>query len=153
MDGKQYEIIGQVTSPHRNDTADLRNFYVTAKNGDPVLLDNLVSVTEESSPPQLYRFDRYASATVSAGLAPGYTISQGIDAMKAIAKRLLDDTYHTALAGESRDFEESSNTLAFVFVLAVVLLYLVLAAQFESFRDPFTIMLTVPLANCAARTR
>ncbi|HXI01793.1 MAG TPA: efflux RND transporter permease subunit, partial [Candidatus Saccharimonadales bacterium] len=150
MDGKQYEIIGQVTSPHRNDTADLRNFYVTARNGDPVLLDNLVNVTEESSPPQLYRFDRYASATVSAGLAPGYTISQGIDAMKAIASRLLDDSYHTALAGQSRDFEESSNTLAFVFVLAVVLLYLVLAAQFESFRDPFTIMLTVPLALAGA---
>ena len=150
IDGKQYEIIGQVTSEHRNETVDLRTLYVTARNGAPVLLDKLVTVTERSSPPQLYRFDRYVAATVSAGLAPGYTQSQGIAAMRAIADRLLDDTFHTALTGESRDFEESSNTLAFVFALAVVLLYLVLAAQFESFRDPFTIMLTVPLALAGA---
>jgi multidrug efflux pump len=150
MDGKQYEIIGQVTPEYRNETIDLRNLYVKTGNGTPVVLDKLVTVTERSSPPQLYRFDRYVAATVSAGLAPGYTISQGIDAMQAIADRLLDDSFHTALAGESRDFSESSNTLAFVFLLAVVLLYLVLAAQFESFRDPLTIMLTVPLALAGA---
>ncbi len=150
MDGKQYEIIGQVAAPDRDETVDLRNLYVKARNGKPVHLDALVSIQERSSPPQLYRFDRYLSATVSAGLAPGYTISQGIDAMRAIADRTLDDTFHTALTGESRDFEESSHTLAFVFLLAVVLLYLVLAAQFESFRDPFTIMLTVPLALAGA---
>jgi multidrug efflux pump len=150
MDGKQYEVIGQVTAEYRNETIDLRNLYVRSRSGAPVLLDKLVTVIERSSPPQLYRFDRYVSATVSAGLAPGYTISQGIDAMRAIADRLLDDSFRTALAGESRDFQESSNTLAFVFVLAVVLLYLVLAAQFESFRDPLTIMLTVPLALTGA---
>jgi multidrug efflux pump len=150
LGGKQYEIIGQVTSAHRDETIDLRNLFVTARDGTPVLLDKLVTVTERSSPPQLYRFDRYVSATVSAGLAPGKTISEGIDAMQAIADRVLDDSFHTALAGESRDFAESTNTLAFVFVLAVVLLYLVLAAQFESFRDPLTIMLTVPLALAGA---
>jgi len=150
LDGKQYEVIGQVTRDYRNETIDLRNLYVTAGNGMPVQLDKLITVTERSSPPQLYRFDRYLSATVSAGLAPGYTISQGIDAMRAIASRVLDDSFHTALTGQSRDFEESSSALAFVFVLAVVLLYLVLAAQFESFRDPFTIMLTVPLALSGA---
>jgi len=150
MDGKQYEVIGQVTSEHRNETIDLRNLYVSSRSGAPVLLDKLVDVTERSSPPQLYRFDRYVAATVSAGLAPGKTIAQGIEAMQAIADRLLDDSFHTTLAGESRDYQESSNTLAFVFVLAVVLLYLVLAAQFESFRDPLTIMLTVPLALAGA---
>ncbi|MGD8374657.1 MAG: efflux RND transporter permease subunit [Acidobacteriota bacterium] len=150
MDGKQYEVIGQVSSERRDETVDLRNLYVTSRQGTPVLLDKLVRVRERSSPPQLYRFDRYVSATVSAGLAPGVTMSQGIDAMNAIADRVLDDSVQTALAGESRDFQESSNTLAFIFVLAVVLLYLVLAAQFESFRDPFTIMLTVPLALSGA---
>jgi len=150
MDGKQFEIVGQVTAPNRNETADLRNLYFTARNGAPVQLDSLVDISERSSPPQLYHFDRYLSATVSAALAPGYTMSQGIEAMQAIAGRTLDGSFHTALAGQSRDFEESSNTLAFVFVLAVVLLYLVLAAQFESFRDPFTIMLTVPLALAGA---
>ncbi len=150
MDGKQYEVIGQVTRENRDETIDLRNLYVTARNGTPVLLDSLVTVVEKSSPPQLYRFDRFVSATVSAGLAPGYTLSQGIEAMEAVADRVLDGSFHTALAGESRDFQESSHTLAFVFLLAVVLLYLVLAAQFESFRDPFTIMLTVPLALAGA---
>jgi multidrug efflux pump len=150
MDGKQYEIIGQVDSEDRDETIDLRNLYVRNRNGTPVLLDKLIDVTERSAPPQLYRFDRYESATVSAGLAEGKTISQGIEAMQAIAGRVLDDSFHTTLAGESRDFQESSNTLAFVFVLAVVLLYLVLAAQFESFRDPLTIMLTVPLALTGA---
>jgi multidrug efflux pump len=150
MDGKQYEVIGQVMRENRDETIDLRNLYVTARNGAPVLLDSLVKILEQSSPPQLYRFDRFVSATVSAGLAPGYTLSQGIEAMEAVAEGVLDESFHTALAGESRDFQESSNTLAFVFVLAVVLLYLVLAAQFESFRDPFTIMLTVPLALAGA---
>ena len=150
FDGKQYEIIGQVESRDRDETFDLRNLYVKSRNGTPVLLDKLVTVSERSSPPQLYRFDRYVAATISAGLAPDRTISDGIDAMRTIADELLDESYQTALTGESRDFEESSNTLAFVFVLAIVLLYLVLAAQFESFRDPFTIMLAVPLALAGA---
>jgi multidrug efflux pump len=150
MDGKQYEVIGQVGADRRDESVDLRNLYVASEDGTPILLDKLVRVTERSSPPQLYRFDRFVSATVSAGLASGTTMSQGIDAMREIAGRVLDDSFHTALAGESRDFADSSNTLAFVFVLAVVLLYLVLAAQFESFRDPFTIMLTVPLALAGA---
>ncbi len=150
MEGKQYEVIGQVMPQNRDETIDLRNLYVTARNGAPVLLDSLVTIVERSSPPQLYRFDRFVAATVSAGLSPGYTLSQGIDAMEAISGRVLDESFHTALAGQSRDFQESSNTLAFVFLLAIVLLYLVLAAQFESFRDPFTIMLTVPLALVGA---
>ena len=115
-----------------------------------MLLDKLVAVTEESRPPQLFRFDRYVSATVSAGLAPGKTIADGIAAMEAIAGDLLDDSFSTTLAGQARDFAESARSLDFVFLLALVLIYLVLAAQFESFRDPFIIMLTVPLALAGA---
>ena len=150
MDGKQFEIVGQVEAENRDEVADLKNLYVPSANGEPVLLDALVTVHEESSPPQLFRFNRYVSATVSAGLAPGRTIGEGIAAMDRIADDLLDASFSTDLAGESRDFSESSRSLTFVFALALVLVYLVLAGQFESFRDPFTIMLTVPLALAGA---
>ncbi len=150
IDGKQYEVILQVPRESRLDPAGLRNLYVPAANGTPVLLDKLVTVTEESRPPQLYRFDRYASATVSASLAAGYTMGDGIAAMEEVADGVLDERFATALDGQSRDFVESSNALLFVFALALALVYLVLAAQFESFRDPFTIMLTVPLALAGA---
>jgi len=150
MDGKQFEIIAQVLRENRDETLDLRNLYVASGDGVPIPLDKLVTVSEESIPPQLYRFDRYVSATVSAGLAPGRTMSDGIAAMQRIADDLLDDTFATTLAGESRDFAESSRALVFVFLLALALIYLVLAAQFESFRDPFIIMLSVPLALSGA---
>jgi len=150
MDGKQYEVIGQVMRGARDETVDLRNLYVTASGGPPVLLDKLVRVTETSSSPQIFRFDRYKSATVSAALAPGKTIVDGIQAMEKIAAKELDETFATTLAGESRDFAESATSLVFVFVLALVLVYLVLAAQFESFRDPLIIMFTVPLALAGA---
>ena len=150
MDGKQFEVIGQVLRDSRNETVDLRNLFVTSPGRSPVLLDKLVSVTETSSPPQIFRFDRYKSATVSAALAQGRTIGDGIDAMDRIADDVLDDTFATTLAGESRDFAESATSLVFVFLLALVLVYLVLAAQFESFRDPLIIMFTVPLALAGA---
>jgi multidrug efflux pump len=150
MDGKQFEIIGQVLRENRDETLDLRNLYVPTGEGEPVPLDKVLSVAEESIPPQLYRFDRYVSGTVSAGLAPGYSMSDGIAAMERIASEVLDDTFSTALAGQSRDFAESSRALEFVFLLALALIYLVLAAQFESFRDPFIIMLSVPLALAGA---
>ena len=151
MDGKQYEVISQVVREDRDDAFDLRNLYVPSSRGTPVHLDKVAWVSEESSPPQLYRVDRYISATVSASLAPGKTIADGIAAMDRIASEVLDDTFVTSLSGESRDFAESAQSLNFVFLLALVLIYLVLAAQFESFRDPFIIMLTVPLAlfGCA----
>jgi multidrug efflux pump len=113
-------------------------------------LDNLVQLDEASSPPTLYRYNRYASATISAQLADGYTLGDGIDAMRRHAGEVLGDRFTTALAGQSRDFEESTGSLAFVFLFALLLVYLVLAAQFESFRDPFIIMLTVPLALTGA---
>jgi multidrug efflux pump len=149
-EGKQFEVISQVQRENRNETLDLRNLYVSSEEGEPVPLDKVVTVLEESIPPQLYRFDRYVSATISASLAPGYTMSDGIAAMERIAGDLLDDTFATTLTGQARDYAESSRALLFVFVLALTLIYLVLSAQFESFRDPFIIMLSVPLALAGA---
>ena len=150
--GKQFEVIAQVVGDSRNETLDLRNLFVPGRDDAPVMLDKVVRVFEDSSPPQLYRFNRYASATVSAALASGYTIADGIEAMRGIAAGLLDENFATDLAGESRDFAESERSLGFVFILALAMVYLVLAAQFESFRDPFIIMLTVPLALAGALT-
>ncbi|ACY47796.1 efflux RND transporter permease subunit [Rhodothermus marinus] len=150
MNGKQYQVIALLQRENRNDPLDLRALYVRNARGELIPLDNLVTLSEESTPPQRYRFDRYVSATVSAALAPGKTIGDGIAAMDAIAERVLDETFSTALAGPSRDFAESSRSLLFVFLFALALVYLILAAQFESFRDPFVIMLTVPLALAGA---
>ncbi len=150
MNNKQYQVIGQVGRADRDEPVDLRSLYVRNNQGRLIQLDNLVKVGEESSPPQLYRYNRYPSATISASLASGKTIADGIDAMDAIAANILDDTFSTALSGPSRDYVESSSSLLFIFFLALVLVYLVLSAQFESFRDPFTIMLTVPLALAGA---
>lgn len=146
MNGKLYQIIGQLERENRNDPIDLKSIYVKSNSGEMIQLDNLVTLKEESSTPQLYHYNRFMSATVSAGLAKGKTIGQGIEEMDKIAARVLDESYTTALAGDSKDFAESSSSLAFAFILALVLIYLVLAAQFESFRDPLTIMFTVPLA-------
>ena len=148
--GKQYQVIAQVDRDYRGETLDLKSLYVRSAGGQQVALDNLVEVTEESSPPQLYRFNRYTSATISAELAPGYTMDDGIDAMNEIAAGVLDPSFATSLTGPTRDFVESSSSLLYVFLLAIVLVYLVLAAQFESFRDPLTILLTVPLALTGA---
>jgi len=150
MDGKQYQVIGQVSRENRNDPLDLQSLYVRNKNGRIVQIDNLVYMTEESSPPQLYRFNRFVSATVSASVVPGKTVADGIEAMENIADEVLDESFSTALAGSSSEYQESSSSLAFAFILALVLIYLVLSAQFESFRDPFIIMFTVPLAIAGA---
>ena len=150
MNGKQYQIIGQVDRANRDEPLDLKSMYVRNKRGDIIQLDNIVSVEERSNPPQLYHYNRYKSATVSASLAPGRTIGDGIAAMKEIAKKTLDETFSTELTGSSRDFAESSSNTAFAFILALLLVYLILAAQFESFVDPLIIMLTVPLALAGA---
>ncbi len=146
MDSKQYEIIGQMEREFRNAPIDLRTIYVRNESGNLIQLDNLVNISESSAPPQLFRFNRFNSATISAGLAPGYTIGDGIDAMNEIAAEILPEAIITDLAGPSRDFAESAASLMFIFILAIILIYLVLAAQFESFRDPFIILFTVPLA-------
>jgi hydrophobe/amphiphile efflux-1 (HAE1) family protein len=150
MEGKQYDVIGQLLREDRAKTSDLGSIFVKAFNGEMVALDNLISLAESSGPPQLYRYNRYAAATISGTLQPGATLGQGIDALRHVATEVLDERFTTSLTGASRDFEDSSSSLGFVFVLALVFVYLVLAAQFESFRDPLTILLTVPLALAGA---
>lgn len=146
IDGKQYEVIGQMERQYRNEPVDLKSIYVRSSDQRLIQMDNLVTLKETSAPPQLLRFNRFKSATISAALAPGYTIGDGIDAMNEISDRVLPPTMITDLSGPSRDFAESAASLNFIFMLAIVLIYLVLAAQFESFRDPFIILFTVPLA-------
>ncbi len=145
-DGKQYQVIGQLTRANRDEPLDLKSIYVRNNAGQVIQLDNLVTVSEQANPPQLYRFNRYISATISAGLAQGYTLGDGIKAMDEMSSKVLDESFTTSLSGAARDFSESSSSLLFVFVLALLLTYMILAAQFESFRDPFIIMFTVPLA-------
>ncbi|MCU0326596.1 MAG: efflux RND transporter permease subunit, partial [Spirosomaceae bacterium] len=146
MNGRQYQVVGQFDRENRDEPLDLKNTYTKNNRGELIQLDNIVKTAEESSPPQLYHYNRYMSATVSAGLAPGKTVGDGIKAMDKIRDKLADETIKTALTGTSRDFSESSSNTLYMFLLALVLVYLILAAQFESFVDPFIIMLTVPLA-------
>ena len=150
MHGKQYQVIGQVDRDNRDKPLDLASYYVRNKKGELIQLDNLVKMQEQSSPPQLYHFNRYKSATISASLAPGKTIGDGIAEMQRIAKKNLDESFTTSLNGASRDFAESSSNTSFALILALVLIFLVLAAQFESFIDPLIIMVTVPLAFAGA---
>ena len=150
MNGKQYEILGEINRQQRNKPADLKAIYIRSDNGNMVQLDNLIELESGIAPPKLYRYNRFVSATISAGLAEGKTIGQGLDEMDKIAKETLDDTFRTALTGDSKEYRESSSSLMFAFILAIVLIYLILAAQFESFKDPFVIMLTVPLAITGA---
>jgi len=148
--GKQYQVIGQVDRADRDAPLDLKSFYVRSRNGELIQLDNLVNIAEASNPPTIYHFNRLKSATISAGLAPGRTLGEGIKEMEKIGEEVLDESFSTSLSGSSRDFAESSSNTMFAFVLALVLIYLVLAAQFESFLDPFIIMITVPLALAGA---
>lgn len=150
MNGKQYEILGEINRQQRNKPADLRAIYLRSSDGKMIQMDNLIELESSIAPPKLYRYNRFVSATISAGLAEGKTIGQGLDEMDKIAKEVLDDTFRTSLSGDSKEFRESSSSLMFAFILALVLIYLILAAQFESFKDPFIIMLTVPLAIAGA---
>lgn len=150
MNGKQYQVMGQFAKEDREKPMDLTSMFVKNNKGELIQLDNVVNVEEQSSPPQLYHNNRYMSATVSAGLAPGKSIGEGIEAMERIKEKVLDSSFTTDLQGESRDFVESSSNTAFAFGLALLLIYLILAAQFESFIDPFIIILTVPMAVAGA---
>ncbi len=149
-DGKQYQVIGQFDEKDRDAPLDLTSIFVKNKAGELIQLDNVVEVEEQSNPPQLFHNNRYLSATVSAGLAPGKSMIDGINAMDEIKEKVLDETFTTDLGGESRDFVESSSNTSFAFGLALLLIYLILAAQFESFIDPFIIILTVPMAVAGA---
>jgi multidrug efflux pump len=150
INGKQYQVIAQVTRANRDQPLDLRSVYVRNNKGTLVQLDNVVKISEDATPPAIYHFNRYKSATIQAGLSPGHTVGDGIVEMNRIAKNMLDDTFSTALSGPSRDAAESSSNIFFAFGFALLLIYLVLAAQFESFMDPFIVMLTVPLAIAGA---
>jgi multidrug efflux pump len=150
MDGKQYQIIGQVERANRNEPLDLKTLYVKNKRGDLIQLDNLVTFEERSSPPQLFRFNRYSSAKVQAQLAKGVALGDGIKEMQKIADEVLDESYTTSLDGASREFAESSSSIYLAFLIALAIIYLILAGQFESFKDPLVIMFTVPLALAGA---
>jgi multidrug efflux pump len=150
MNGKQYQILGEMQRENRNKPLDLKSLYVRSNSGDMIQLDNLVTLTEETAPPQLYRYNRFVSATVTAGLSDGWTIGDGLYEMDRISDEVLDDSFRTALAGDSKDFRESASSLLFAFLLALILIFLVLSAQFESFKDPLIVMMTVPLALTGA---
>jgi len=150
MNGKQYQVMGQFDRKDRATPTDLTSLYVKNKDGALIQLDNIVELQEQSSPPQLYHNNRYMSATVSAGLAPGYSMGDGIEAMDRVKEKVLDETFTTDLSGEARDFVESGSNTMFAFGLAVLLIFLILAAQFESFVDPIIILLTVPMAVAGA---
>jgi len=146
MNGKQYQVVGEMQLEDRNEPINLRMLYVKGENEQLIQMDNLVSISEKSTPPQLYRYNRFVSATVKAGLAPGQTVGTGLEEMDRIAAEVLDDSFTTDVAGLSKEYRDSSNSLVFAFIFALVLIYLVLSAQFESFMDPLTIMFTVPMA-------
>ncbi len=146
MNGKQYQILGEINRQQRNTPVDLKTIYIKNANQQMIQMDNLVKLEESVAPPQLFRYNRFNSATVSAALAPGYSLGEGLEEMDRIATEVLDDNFRTALEGESRNFRESSSSLLFAFGLAIVLIFLVMAAQFESFKDPFVIMFSVPMA-------
>ncbi|MFP4557771.1 MAG: efflux RND transporter permease subunit, partial [Bacteroidales bacterium] len=148
--GKQYQVIGQAERPFRDDPSDITTIMIRNDKGDMVELGNLINITEESTSPQRYRYNRYASATYRASTVPGVTLGQGIEAMQEIADEVLDDSFATTLTGISQQFQESTGSLYFAFIFALILVYLVLAAQFESYRDPLIIMFTVPLALAGA---
>lgn len=150
LNGKQYQILGEINRQQRNTPLDLKSIYVRSNNGEMIQLDNLVTLQENVAPPQLYRYNRFVSATVSSGLNKGYTIGDGLDEMDRIASETLDNSFRTALSGESKEFRESSSSLMFALIFALFMIYLVLAAQFESFKDPLVVMFTVPLAIAGA---
>ncbi len=150
QNGRQYSVIAQAERVSRDDPRDLSSIFVRNNRGELIQLDNVVEISYRSSPPQLYHYNRYMAATIMASPANGYTLGDGINEMKKIAAGTLDESFSTSLSGTARDFAESSNTLLFAFILALVLVYLILSAQFESFRDPLIIMFTVPLALAGA---
>jgi HAE1 family hydrophobic/amphiphilic exporter-1/multidrug efflux pump len=150
MNGRQYQVVGQMMRAERDNPSDLNRYYIRNNRNEMIQLSSIVVVKENSNPPQLYHYNRFKSATISASLAPGKTIGDGVKAMRKIGDKLLDESFSSSLSGPSRDFEESSSNTSFAFLLALVLIYLVLSAQFESFIDPLTIMITVPLALTGA---
>jgi HAE1 family hydrophobic/amphiphilic exporter-1/multidrug efflux pump len=150
MNDRQYEVITQVPKSDRNTPTDISKIYIRNNRGESIPISSVLTIEENSNPPNLYHYNRFNSATISASLAEGKTIGDGVNAMERIAKEKLDESFQTALSGPSRDFKESASNTSYALLLALILIYLVLAAQFESFTDPFIIMITVPLAIAGA---
>jgi HAE1 family hydrophobic/amphiphilic exporter-1/multidrug efflux pump len=150
MNDRQYEVITQVPKSDRNTPTDISKIYIRNNRGESIPIASVLTIEENSNPPNLYHYNRFNSATISASLAEGKTIGDGVNAMERIAKEKLDESFQTALSGPSRDFKESASNTSYALLLALILIYLVLAAQFESFTDPFIIMITVPLAIAGA---
>ena len=150
MNGRQYQVISQVGLKDRKTPVDISKLYVRNSLGNNIALSEVIDIIPNANPPTIYHYNRYKSATISASLSEGHTIGDGVAAMQAIADKLLDESYQTSLSGSSRDYAESSSNIAFAFLLALLLIYLVLAAQFESFKDRAIIMITVPLAIAGA---
>jgi HAE1 family hydrophobic/amphiphilic exporter-1/multidrug efflux pump len=150
MNDRQYEVITQVPKSDRNTPTDISKIYIRNSRGESIPISSVLTIEENSNPPNLYHYNRFNSATISASLAEGKTIGDGVNAMERIAKEKLDESFQTALGGPSRDFKESASNTSYALLLALILIYLVLAAQFESFTDPFIIMITVPLAIAGA---
>jgi HAE1 family hydrophobic/amphiphilic exporter-1/multidrug efflux pump len=150
MNDRQYEVITQVPKSDRNTPTDISRIYIRNSRGESIPISSVLTIEENSNPPNLYHYNRFNSATISASLAEGKTIGDGVNAMERIAKEKLDESFQTALGGPSRDFKESASNTSYALLLALILIYLVLAAQFESFTDPFIIMITVPLAIAGA---
>ena len=149
-DGKQYQIIGQLNREFRNKPGDLKSLFVKNSNGEMIQLENLVKIEEQAVPTSRFRYNRNVSATISGGMKTGYTLGDGNAALQEIADKVLDESFSTAFTGQSRDFQESSSSLLYVFIFAIIIVYLVLSAQFESFVDPVIIIITVPLALAGA---
>jgi multidrug efflux pump len=150
QDGEQYDVIVQVANADRTRPEDISDIYVRGKNGAMIPLASLIDVDERVSPRELNHFGQRRAVIITANLAPGYTMGEALQYMEAAAGRILPPGYAVDYAGQSREFKTSSASLAVTFVLALAFIYLVLAAQFESFRDPFIIMLTVPLSMTGA---
>jgi multidrug efflux pump len=147
---KQYQVIGEATRANRNDPRDLSSIYIRNTEGNLIQLDNVLRLSNQSNPPQIYRFNRYVSATVSAQPSEGVALGDGIAEMTKIGKEVLGENFATTLSGTSRDLAESTSSLLYALIFTLILIYLVLAAQFESYRDPLVVMFTVPLAIAGA---
>lgn len=149
-DGEQYDVLVQVGEANRTTPQDLQSIYTRVRDGSMVPLSNLVSITERVSPRELNHFGQRRAVTISANLAPGYAMGEALKFMDGVATKVLKPGYAVDYNGQTREFRQSSASLMVTFGLALAFIYLVLAAQFESFRDPFIIMLTVPLSMAGA---
>jgi multidrug efflux pump len=150
QDGEQYDVVVKIADIDRQNPDDMRRIYVRGREGAMIPLSNLITVKETVAPKELNHFNQLRAATITAQVAPGYSLSDALSFLEKTAADVLPATAHIEYAGESREFREASANMYLTFLLALAFIYLVLAAQFESFTDPFIIMLTVPLSVTGA---